>query len=130
MLMSMVMTSGLRESARVTASRPSFAWPTTSSDSSDLMMFSRTLRINAESSTIRTRNFLLATGGMGCSGDRDRSHCLRSNELFNGSDELIFLHRLGEERCSAFLDRAVAMFCAGARGDDHHGDAARRWILS
>ena len=65
MLMSIVITSGFSDSASVTASRPSFAWPTTCSVSSELMMVSSTLRMNAESSTIRTRNFLLAvTGGM------------------------------------------------------------------
>ena len=62
-------------------------------------MVSRTLRMKAESSTIRTRNFLLATtGAMVCSTRPEHgSRCLRSDELFDRGDELIFLHRLGEE---------------------------------
>ncbi len=74
MLMSMVMTSGFKDSDIATASRPSFAWPTTCNWSSALKIVSRTFRMNVESSTMSTRNFLLAlvtivlyaTGATGC----------------------------------------------------------------
>src|SRR5271170_7077655 len=117
MLMSMVMTSGLSDSAKATASRPSLAWPTTWRCSSALKMVSRTLRMNAESSTTRTRNFLAAGVGINfCLGDRDeRSRDLRSHELFHGGDELIFLHGLGQESRGAFFYRTIAMFFASAR---------------
>src|SRR5271154_4091054 len=89
-------------------------------------MVSRTLRMNAESSTTRTRNFLAAGVGMiFYLGDRDeRSRDLRSHEFFHGGDELIFLHGLGQESRGAFFHRAIAMFFAGAGGDDQHGNAA------
>ena len=55
MLMSMVMTSGFSDSDWATASRPSRASPTTSSCGSLLIMLCSTLRMKAESSTIKTR---------------------------------------------------------------------------
>ncbi len=59
---SMVITSGCSDSARETPSRPSRAWPATSMLGSATMMSCRTLRMNAESSTISTRTFLLRAG--------------------------------------------------------------------
>src|SRR5579883_1372933 len=53
----------------------------------------------------------------------DRACRLRSHELFDGGEELIFLHRLGEEGGCAFLHGAVAMLRAGARSDHHHGNS-------
>src|SRR5271168_4138029 len=98
MLMSMVMTSGLRDSARVTASRPSLAWPTTCSWASALRMDSRTLRMKAESSTMRTRNFLMAVTAMVLLHDRNSGpRRLRSDELFDRRDQLIFLDGFGQE---------------------------------
>src|SRR5271167_4513792 len=88
-------------------------------------MVSRTLRMNAEWSTTRTRNFLVAGGGMIYLRYRyERSRDLRSHELFYGGDELIFLHGLGQESRGAFFHRSVAMFFAGARSNDQNGDAA------
>src|SRR5271154_208157 len=87
-------------------------------------MVSRTLRMNAESSTTRTRNFLVAGGGMIYLRYRyERSRDLRSHELFYGGDELIFLHGLGQESRGAFFHRSIAMFFAGARSDHQHRDA-------
>src|SRR5581483_2838864 len=60
----------------------------------------------------------------------DWTRRLRSHELFHRRDELIFLHRLGEEGRGAFLDGAVAVLRACARGDDHHRDTARGWTLA
>src|SRR6266404_2415015 len=130
MLMSMVMTSGFSDSASATASRPSLAWPATCNWSSPLKIASRTLRMNAESSTINTRNFLLAAGAIARLRHRyGWARRLRSHELFDRSKQLIFLHRLGQKRCSAFFNGAVAVLGAGARRDDHDGDAARRRAL-
>src|SRR5260370_746145 len=130
MLMSMVMTSGFNDSASATASRPSLAWPATCNWSSPLKIASRTLRMNAESSTINTRNFLLAAGAIARLRHRYGRACrLRSHELFDRSKQLIFLHRLGQKRCSAFFNGAVAVLGARARRDDHDGDAARRRAL-
>ena len=65
------------------------------------MIVSRTLRMKAESSTIEHANFLLGdVGGMSScrSGLRAESVAgLRSDELFDSGDELIFLHGLREE---------------------------------
>src|SRR2546423_9019414 len=81
--------------------------------------------MNAESSTTSTRNFLLVVGGIVFLCDRyDRLRGLRSDELLDRGDELIFLHRLGQKCGGTFFDGAIAMFCACARSDDHHGDAA------
>jgi hypothetical protein len=55
MLMSMVMTSGRRDSFIDTASFPSRASPTTSIEGSEVMIETNTFRMNAESSTISTR---------------------------------------------------------------------------
>src|SRR5215470_5649542 len=125
MLMSMVMTSGFKDSASATASRPSLAWPATWSCGSTLKIFSRTLRMKAESSTISTRVLLegVAMAGFGC-GSGNRLRGLRSNELLDGFGELIFLNWFGEESYGAFLDGAIAMFYASARSDHHHGNAA------
>src|SRR5467141_2420935 len=131
MLMSMVMTSGLSDSAMATASRPSLAWPTTCSWSSALKICSRTLRMKAESSTINTRNFLVAAGAIARLRHRDnRARRLRSYELFDRSQQLIFLDGLGQKSGGAFFYGAIAMLGARARGDDHDGDAARRGALA
>src|SRR5271170_2989335 len=118
MLMSVVMTSGFRDSASETASRPSFAWPTTCNCESALKMVSSTLRMNAESSTTRTRYFFGTVVVMERLGDwHERSRYLRSRELFHGADQLIFLHGLGQEGRSAFFHCTVTMLCACARSD-------------
>jgi hypothetical protein len=57
MLISMVMTCGLRLAAFSTASRPSRASPTTSNEPSESRMLISTFRMNAESSAISTRIF-------------------------------------------------------------------------
>ena len=61
MLMSMVITSGRRDSARATASRPSRAVPATSSCASELMISFSTLHMKAESSATSTRIFFSGT---------------------------------------------------------------------
>src|SRR5712691_4145090 len=129
-LMSMEMTSGFSDSAIATASRPSFALPTTCSWSSALKMPSSTFRMNVESSTTSTRNFLLVVAIVRLRYRRDRAWRLRSYKLFNGGDQLIFLYGLGEECRGAFLHRAIAVLrpCAGC--NDHHGNSPRRWTLA
>src|ERR1700674_5629586 len=130
MLMSMVMTSGFRESAIATAWRPSFAWPTTCNWSSALKIVSSTLHMNAESSTMSTRNFLLALVTIALSRHRhDRACRLRPHQLFHRDNQLIFLHGLRQESCRAFLHGAVAVFRASARSHHHHRNAARRRAL-
>src|SRR6266478_9889504 len=128
--MSMVMTSGFSDSAIATASRPSLALPTTCNCSSALKMPSRTFRMNAQSSTTSTRNFLLVAAISYLRYRRYGPWRLRSNELFDRGDQLIFLHRLGQERRGAFLHRAIAMLGAGARRNDHHRDSASRRALA
>src|SRR6267143_6323759 len=130
MLMSIVMTSGLSDSASETASRPSLAWPTTCSSSSALKMVSSTLRMNAESSTMSTRNFLLGVAITGLRHRNDWAGRLRSYELFHCFNQLIFLNGLCQERRRAFLHRALAMFRARARSDDHHRNPACRRALT
>src|SRR5712675_1019542 len=130
MLMSMVMTSGLSDSAMATASRPSLAWPATCNWSSALKIVSKTLRMKAESSTIKTRNFLIAAGAIaGLRHGYNRTRCLRSYKLFDRGEQLIFLHGLGQKCGGAFLHGAIAMLGAGAGGDDHHRDATGGWTL-
>src|SRR6266566_1663639 len=80
--MSMVMTSGFSDSASATASRPSLALPTTCRCSSALKIPSRTFRMNVESSTTRTRNFLLAVAIVRLRYRRDGAWRLRSYKLF------------------------------------------------
>src|SRR6266446_749554 len=130
MLMSMVMTSGFRDSAIATASRPSLALPTTCRCSSALKIPSRTFRMNEESSTTRTRNFLLLVAIVRLRYRHYRPGRLRSNKLFNRGNQLILLHRLGQERRGAFLHRAIAMLCARARRNHHDGNPARRGALA
>src|SRR5260370_26398857 len=130
MLMSMVMTSGFRDSAIATASRPSLALPTTCSCSSALKIPSRTFRMNAESSTTRTRNFLLMVAIVPLRYRRDGARRFRSYELLDRCDQLILLHRLGQECGCAFLHRRIAMLCPGARCNDHHGNSPRRGTLA
>src|SRR5262252_9323350 len=103
MLMSMVITSGFKDSASATASRPSLAWPTTWSCGSALKIVSRTLRMKAESSTISTRVLVEGVAMAGFrAGSGNRLRGLRSNELLNGFGELIFLDWFGEEGNGAF----------------------------
>src|SRR6267143_3210720 len=129
MLMSIVMTSGLSDSASETASRPSLAWPTTCSSSSALKMVSSTLRMNAESSTIRTRNFLVGVAIVRLRHRNNGAGRLRSYKLFHRRNQLIFLNWLGQERRGAFLHRAIAMFRARSGSDHHHWNPARRRVL-
>src|SRR6267143_1883432 len=130
MLMSIEITSGLSDSARETASRPSLAWPTTCRSSSALKIVSNTLRMNAESSTMSTRNFLLGVAITGLRHRNDWAGRLRSYELFHCGNQLIFLNGLCQERRRAFLHRAIAMFRARARSDDHHRNPACRRALT
>src|SRR5229473_2910224 len=128
--MSMVMTSGFSDSSIATASRPSLALPTTCSCSSALKIPSRTFRINAESSTTSTRNFLLMVAMVCLRYRRDGARRFRSYKLFDRRDQLILLDRLGQECSGAFLHRAIAMFCPRARRNDHHGNAPRGRALA
>src|SRR5208337_3739084 len=97
-LMSMVMTSGLRDSESVIASRPSLAWPTTCNWSSELKIDSRTFRMKAESSTTSTRNFFCALLVMArLSNWHDWPCRLRPNQLFHCEQQLVFLHWLCQE---------------------------------
>src|SRR6267143_1386 len=128
--MSMVMTSGFRDSARATASRPSLALPTTCRCSSALKIPSRTFRMNVESSTTSTRNFLLVVAIVRLRYRRDGARRLRSYELFDRRDQLILLHRLGQECSGAFLHRPIAMLGPRARRNHHHGNAPRRRTLA
>src|SRR5713226_5585946 len=87
--------------------------------------------MKAESSTIKTRNFLLAAGAIARLRHRyDRTRRLRSNELFDRSEQLIFLYGLGQESGGAFFYGAIAMLGACARSDDHDRDAARCGALT
>src|ERR1700687_6002917 len=128
--MPMVMTSALRDSASATASRPSLALPTTCRCSSALKIPSRTFRMNVESSTTSTRNFLLAVAIVRLRYRRDGAWRLRSYKLFDRRDQLILLHRLGQECGGAFLNLAIEMLCPLARCNHHHGNAPRRRALA
>src|SRR5437016_6309008 len=128
--MSIVMTSGLSDSASATASRPSLALPTTWSCSSALKIPSRTLRINRESSTTSTRIFLLGVAIVCLPHRRDGARRLRSYELFDRRDQLILLDRLGQECRGAFLHRPITMLCPRARRNDHYGNSPRRGALA
>src|SRR5712692_10410996 len=72
--------------------------------------------------------------GRGCHGRLrhryKRASGLRSEKFFDGGDQRIFLHGLGQKGRRAFLYGAIAMLGAGARGDDHDGDAARGRTLA
>src|SRR5512137_233449 len=104
MLMSIVMTSGFRDSAIVMASRPSLAWPTTVNCPSALKMVSRTLRMKAESSTISTRNFFAALVTIALLRHwYDWARCLRSHKLFDCGDQLILLHGLSQKGRGPFF---------------------------
>src|SRR5258708_3857076 len=128
--MSMVMTSGFNDSASATASRPSLALPTTCNCSSALKILSRTFLMNVESSTTSTRNFLLTVAIVRLRYRRDGAWRLRSYKLFDRRDQLILLHRLGQECSGAFLNRAIAMLCPRARRNHHHGNAPRPGALA
>src|SRR6476646_8052571 len=134
MLMSMLITSGLSVSVWVTASRPSRALPHTSSCGSDAIMPCRTFRMNAESSTISTRVFLLSVISYkisllsGCCFLQRLSR-RRSNELSHRSNKLVFLHRFGQERHCSFFHCPVTKLGAGARRDHHHRKVAGLRVL-
>src|SRR5229473_757434 len=93
-------------------------------------MPSSTFRMKVESSTTRTRNFLLVVAIVRLRYRGDRARRLRSYKLFDGRDQLIFLNRLGQKCRGAFLDRTISMLCPRARRDDHHGNSPRRWALA
>src|SRR5260370_10161660 len=128
-LMSMVMTSGLSDSAMATASRPSLAFPTTCSSSSALKIRSRTFCMKMESSTISTRSFLVVVAIVRLRYRSDRAWRLRSHELFDRRDKLVLLHRLGQECRRTFLHRPVTVFRAGARSNHHHRNSSHRRAL-
>src|SRR5260370_32854314 len=128
--MSIVMTSGFRDSAIATASRPSLALPTTCSCSSALKIPSRTFGMNVESSTTSTRNFLLVAAIVRLRYRRDRARRLRSYKLFDRSYQLIFLYRLGQGCSGAFLYPANAMLQPCAGSNHHHRDSPRPWALT
>src|SRR5713101_4333269 len=128
-LMSMVMTSGLSDSAIETASRPSLALPTTCICPSALKIVSSTLRMKAESSTTRIRIFLLVVAIVRLRHRSDRARSPRSHELFDRGDQLIFLHGLGQKCRCAFLESPVAVLCSRAGRHNHHRDPARRGAL-
>src|SRR2546429_6118730 len=86
-------------------------------------MFSNTLRMKVESSTTSTRIFFEGVD-MVQLRHRRGARRLRSDELFDGRKQFIFLYRLGQEGGSAILYGAVAMLGAGARGYHHHRNAA------
>src|SRR5260370_5940253 len=121
---------GLRGSGSEEALGAFLAFPKTWICPSVLKMFSSTLHMKAESSTTSMRIFLLVVDMVrGLRHGGDRAWCLRSHELFDRGDQLLFLHWLGQERCGAFLHRAVAVLCAGAGGYDHHRDTSGRGTL-
>src|SRR5580698_7770154 len=102
---------------------------------SELMISSNTLHMKAESSATITRIFfwpvfnmsVLPHGHARCDASLG---CVWPDEFFHFRYELIFLYWLGHEARGAFLDRAVAMFCSGARGDDEHGNFFRVRVLA
>src|SRR5438105_15587942 len=93
-------------------------------------MFSSTLRMKVESSTTSTRIFFEGIAIFLLRHRRDRAWRLRSDKLFEGRDQLIFLDRLGEKSGSAFLHCALAMLGPGARSHHHHRNAARGRALA
>src|SRR5215472_5173245 len=93
-------------------------------------MFSNTLRMKVESSTTRTRIFFEGVDMVLLRHGRGRARRLRSDKLFDGRDQLIFLYRLGQEGGSAFFHGAVAMLGARTRGYNHHRNAALGWALA
>src|SRR5216684_743060 len=86
--------------------------------------------MKVESSTTRTRNFLLVVAIVRLRYRGDRARRLRSYKLFDGRDQLIFLNRLGQKCRGAFLDRTISMLGPRARCNDHHGNSPRRWALA
>src|SRR5579864_5864011 len=135
MLMSMLITSGLSVSVWVTASRPSRASPHTSSCGSDAIMPCSTLRMNAESSTISTRVFLLnvicyKTLLLSCSRLFQRLSRRRTDQLSHCCNKLIFLYGFGQECHCAFFHCPITMLRSSTRRDHHHWDIARLRVLS
>src|SRR5206468_1489259 len=88
-----------------------------------LVVDDSTLRMKVESSTTSTRIFFEGVD-MVQLRHRRGARRLRSDELFDGRKQFIFLYRLGQEGGSAILYGAVAMLGAGARGYHHHRNAA------
>src|SRR6478672_10703187 len=133
-LMSMLITSGLSTSVWVTASRPSRASPHTSSCGSDAMMPCSTLRMNAESSTISTRVFLLNV--ISCKISLLSRRCFlqrlsrrRADQLSYCCNKLVFLYGLGQERHCALFHCPVPMLGSSTRRDHHHRNVASLRIL-
>src|SRR5258708_16734733 len=129
MLMSMVITSGFRTSACVTASRPSRASPHTSSCGSAVIMVCNTLRMNAESSTISTRILLLVSIMSNIFLLHNRCHVRRCADTLTDQprycgNELVFLNRLGQKRRRAVLDGTIAMLGSRARRNHHYRNIA------
>src|SRR5271167_1561798 len=111
MLMSIVMTSGRNDSARATPSRPSRPWPTTSSCGSELMICSSTLHMKGESSTTRTRIFFSEAFTISVLPQQDTRRGpplrnFRADQTFDGCNQLVLLHGLGEETHRALLHGA------------------------
>src|ERR1700691_4418000 len=134
MLISMVITSGSSDSASEMPSRPSRPCPTTSSSGSELMMSLSTLHMNGESSTTRTRIFFPGAFSISIvprehGGGETPLGYFRPNQIFDGRDQLIFLHRLGEKCERSFLHGAIAVPRASSRSDDHHRNSASDGIL-
>src|SRR5579871_1832753 len=132
--MSMLITSGLSVSVWVTASRPSRASPHTSSCGSDAMMPCSTLRMNAESSTISTRVFLLNVIAykislLSCRCLFQRLSRRRADQLGHCCNKLVFLYGLGQKRHCALFHCPVSMLGAGTRRDHHHGNVPSLRIL-
>src|SRR5580700_10035117 len=133
-LMSMVMTSGRSDSASATASRPSRAVPATSSCASELMISFSTLHMKAESSATSTRiffsgAFIISILPRRYVYRRPRLRHFGANQFFDLRDQLIFLHRLGQESRSAFLHRAVSVLRSRTRSHHEHWYSSRDRIL-
>src|SRR5580704_5933759 len=98
------------------------------------MISCSTLHMKAESSTTSTRIFLSGVLVISTLPYRDADYGpparrLRADELLHGFDQLIFLHRFGQEPRSTVLHRAIAMFRSSARRHYEHGDFSRSGIL-
>src|SRR5947209_8161396 len=134
MLMSMLITSGLSVSVWVTASRPSRASPNTSSCGSDAIMPCSTLRMNAESSTISTRVFLLKVIAyklslLSCRYLFQHLSRRRADQSGHCCNKLVFLYGLGQKHHCPFFHCAITMLCPGARCNHHYRNVARLRIL-
>src|SRR5260370_22461360 len=106
---------GLRGSGSEEALGAFLAFPKTWICPSLLKMFSSTLHMKAEVSTTSMRIFFLVVDMVrGLRHGGDRAWCLRSHQLFDPGDQLLFLHSLRQPRCGAFLLPPSAVVCARA----------------